>query len=147
MWNLKNELGRGRNRGPKSNGNENIEESLTYLFSTSCVEVEIFPDASHSYRSYALLPLPFCLLNCFIIKRKYTCAYIHVIWDAHRETESGTKVGLRAVSMGTWGKARDLSSSLTLEDALFWVFLLPPCLFFFGAPPSSFWITQYITDS
>jgi hypothetical protein len=43
-----------RKREPKSYANESIEESLTYLFLTSCVEVETwsdFVDASHSYCS------------------------------------------------------------------------------------------------
>jgi hypothetical protein len=54
MQDLKNELGRGRKREPKSYANESIDESLTYLFLTSCVEVETwsgFVDASHSYCS------------------------------------------------------------------------------------------------
>jgi hypothetical protein len=40
IYNFKGRLGRGSKREPKSSGNENIEESLNYLFFASCVEVE-----------------------------------------------------------------------------------------------------------
>ena len=41
MWDLKSELGRGRKRGLKSSGSDNIEESLNCWFFTSCLEVAI----------------------------------------------------------------------------------------------------------
>ncbi|PVH35334.1 hypothetical protein PAHAL_7G154400 [Panicum hallii] len=64
---LESKSGRGRKRGPKSSGNGNIEESPTCLFPPPATEVEanlgsVFPNASHSYCSLALLPFPFGLL-------------------------------------------------------------------------------------
>jgi hypothetical protein len=54
MQDLKSELGRGRKRGPKSSGNENIEEILTLCPSPLVLRWNhglVFPNASHSYRS------------------------------------------------------------------------------------------------
>jgi hypothetical protein len=48
---FKGKLGRGRKRGPKSSGNENIEERLNLLFSPLVFRSKyglVFPDASHS---------------------------------------------------------------------------------------------------
>ena len=54
--------GRGRMRGSKSNMNGNIEESVSFVdfLCLQCRNLALcFSDASHSYCSWVLLPLPF----------------------------------------------------------------------------------------
>jgi hypothetical protein len=75
---FKGELGRGRKRGPKSSGNENIEERLNFLFFSSCVEVETWFAISRCLSFLMFLSAPsssYCLLNRVRRKHKYICAY------------------------------------------------------------------------
>lgn len=137
--------GRGRKRELESTRNGNMEERPTCLFPplVLCWRCKYlfwcFPDASHSYRSCALLPLPFGLCDSFDSETTNTSAHTYIMWYIEGESGRGRKEGIRAVGVGTLRNPNLLCFHLLIEvRARFGVSRCLPFLLFLSTPSSSF---------